>query len=160
MKWQLKGIPILAVSLFLAACGGQPPTESPAQSEQPDTTMEAPDAAAETPDAAPEADPYSELGEHTKLNPLAIGDYNIRAIHIGDVALGHFNLYIEGGEPAAVRAWVGDENADGVVVTLAEFEVDHHCAHIEVPTPLPADAKLWVEIESPDGERLKGNTEL
>lgn len=139
---------LLALPLLLAACGAPSTPEVPSPKETQDT------APAGTPD------PYSESGAQTDLAPLAIGPYNVRALHIGDVGLGHFNLYIEGGEPAAVRAWVGDEAATGVLITLAEFEEDHHCAHLEVPQPLPAGAKLWVELETSEGERLRGSSPL
>ena len=124
MKWQ----PYLAVSMALALTGCSAhdvPEPAPAQ----EVTEAAPTAA--------EPDPYAEVGDITNLEPLAVGPYRVRALHIGEIALGHFNLYVEGDDPAAVRAWVGDEAATDVVVTLAEFEVDHHCAHLEVPTAPP-----------------------
>jgi len=127
-------------------------------------TQAGPDAKA--PDApAPEAAPvsqnqFAETGAQTALAPIMLDPFTVDSLHIGDLAKGHFNLYVKGGEPAAVRAWVGDEGATDTVVTKAEFEVDHHCAHIEVPDPLSADARLWVEIETPEGGRLKGSTAL
>ena len=101
---------------------------------------------------------FSEGGAKTELTPITMAPFTVKATHIGELSKGHFNLYIEGGEPAAVRAWIGDEAATGVMVTKAEFEVDHHCAHLEVNTPVAAEAKLWVEVETADGASLKGST--
>lgn len=124
----------------------------------PPATLEAD--TAPLPVASPAEETFSEAGGQTHLEPIDLSPYTVRALHIGDVTKGHFNLYVEGGEAAAVRAWVGDEGATQVMVTKAEFEVDHHCAHIEVPEPLPATARLWVEIETAEGTRLKGSTEI
>lgn len=127
--------------------------------QTPETAVEAP--VAEAAVARPETDgAFAEAGAQTELIPITLGPFTIKSLHVGELALGHFNLYIEGGEPAVVRAWVGDEAATKVLVTKAEFEVDHHCAHIEVPNPLPADAKLWVELETAEGTRLKGSTSV
>jgi hypothetical protein len=137
-----------AVLLALAGCGQPQNTpEVPVETQVPAT--EAADA---------DKGQFSEAGTQTELAPISLEPFTIGALHIGELRRGHFNLYVEGGEPAVVRAWVGDEAATDVVVTLAEFEVNHHCAHIEVPEPLPADAALWVEIETSDGARLKGST--
>lgn len=110
-----------------------------------------------TPEVDAPVDPYSENGDETNLAPIVLEPFTVKALHIGELAVGHFNLYIDGGDPAVVRAWVGDESASDVMVTKAEFEVNHHCAHIEVPSPLPADARLWVELETADGKRMKGS---
>lgn len=144
---QLLNLGLITLSAVgLTACGAAKPAPEP-------------EAAVE---AAPEAavDPYSETGNQRKLSPIKLDPFTVDSLHIGDVSLGHFNLYVKGGEPAVVRAWVGDEAATDVVVTKAEFEVDHHCAHLEVPQPLSDEAKLWVEVETADGQRLKGSTDL
>lgn len=143
----------------LAACGASksPTVPEPTVETVPETPA-TPDPASES--AAAPADPYSEAGNQRKLEPISLAPFTVESLHIGDVSNGHFNLYVKGGEPAVVRAWVGDEAATDVVITKAEFEVDHHCAHLEVPQPLPAEAKLWVEVETADGERLRGSTAL
>jgi hypothetical protein len=131
------------------------PTEEPASDP---AAKEAP----ATPESAP-ADPeaaFSEAGDQTYLDPIALAKFTTKVMHIGDISKGHFNLYVEGGEPVAVRAWIGDEAATNVVVTKAEYEVDHHCAHLEVAQPMPEDARFWLEIETADGQRLKGSSPL
>ena len=38
-------------------------------------------------------------------------------------------------------------------VIKAEIETDNWHTHAEVPNPLPADSKLWVEIEAEGGAK-------
>ena len=160
----MKKLTSLSVALIVvAALGGCGKPKPDAQLSE--STVEAPavtpEVAVETPavETAVEGQ-FAEGGSQTKLAPIALDPFTVDALHIGEVAKGHFNLYVKGGEPAIVRAWIGDEAATDAFIAKAEFEVDHHCAHIEVPTPLPADAKLWVEIETAEGTSLKGSTEV
>jgi len=154
-KYTLCSIAIAAL-VTLGGCTAPEPSP-PAETAEDATTPPAglPEIAIEAPES--EA-PYSEAGSQTDLAPIVLEPFTIDALHIGDLSKGHFNLYVKGGDPEVVRAWVGDEAATDALVTLAEFEVDHHCAHIEVPQPLPAAAKLWVEIETAEGARMKGST--
>ena len=87
----------------------------------------------------------------TDLAPLTIGVYQVQPMYEEELKDGHFNLRITGGEVAAVREWVGPEDASGVVVVKTE---------IEMPDPIPADARLWIEIEAPDGSLHKGSVPL
>lgn len=52
---------------------------------------------------------------------------------------------------AAVRFWIGTEDAKGSIKAKSEIEVptepNHWHTHAEVPDPLPPGAKLWVEVE-------------
>jgi catechol 2,3-dioxygenase-like lactoylglutathione lyase family enzyme len=96
----------------------------------------------------------------TNLQPLKIGPYDVQPMYEEELADGHFNIKITGGDVAAVREWVGPEDASGVVVVRTEIENDYHHGHVEMPDPIPADARLWIEIETPDGERLKGSVPL
>lgn len=139
---------ILAVLVSLGGCTpAVPPTTQNTDAEP-------------IPTAAAEGESFAESGDQTQLEPIVLAPYTVKALHIGEVTKGHFNLYLEGGDVAAIRARVGDEAAAQVMVTKAEFEVDHHCAHIEVPQPLPSTARPWVEIETAEGTRLKGSTEI
>jgi hypothetical protein len=69
---------------------------------------------------------------------------------------GAFDVAITGGKPKAVRFWVGVESAEGSVKAKAEEEkTGNWHAHAEVPDPLPAGSKFWVEVEPPTGETIK-----
>ena len=64
----------------------------------------------------------------------------------------------------AVRFWIGTEDAKGSVKAKAEIEnadePNRWHVHAEVPNPIPAGAKLWVEIEDDKGEKSLGSFEL
>ncbi len=96
----------------------------------------------------------------TTLESLKLGPYLVEPMYEEELSDGHFNIRITGGEVAAVREWVGPEDASGVMVVKTEIENDYHHGHVEMPNPIPADARLWIEIETPAGERLKGSVSL
>jgi hypothetical protein len=74
---------------------------------------------------------------------------------------GAFDVVITGGKPKAVRFWVGTESAEGSVKAKADEETtDNWHAHAEVPNPLPANSKFWVEVEPPSGEPFKVSFDL
>lgn len=101
-----------------------------------------------------------ESGVQTQLEPRKVGNFEVKAIYTGELALGHFNFYVTGESPEAVRAWVGDEAATGAMITKANWEEDHYCAHMEMPSPVPAGAALWFEIEANDGQVHKSSMPL
>lgn len=59
---------------------------------------------------------------------------------------------------AAVRFWIGTQDAKGSVKAKGEIEdskePNRWHAHAETPNPLPAECKLWVEVETQSGEKL------
>lgn len=139
----------LAFILLAAACTGcGQPGPAPAPT--------APPAA---PAAAP-AQAFDEGGSQTHLDPRKVGSFDVKALYTGDLALGHFNFYVSGEGVKALRAWVGDEAATGALITKANWEEDHYCAHMEMPSPIPASAALWFEIEAADGQLHRANMPL
>lgn len=57
---------------------------------------------------------------------------------------------------AAVRFWIGTKDAKGSVKARAEIEDPKNApnrwhTHTEIPSPMPAESKLWVEIEDDKG---------
>ncbi len=137
--------PLLLTATLLSACGG--PAPAPA---------EAPKEAA----AAPAAEAKEEAPAMRNFPALKIGPYDVQPMFEEEIEDGHFNIKVTGGEVKAVRGWVGPEDASGVMVVKTEIENDYHHGHYEIPTPVPADAVLWIEIETPTGETLKGSTPL
>jgi hypothetical protein len=135
---------ILLALLIVAGCGATPEPE-PGQ-------VGAPAAASES--GTDNAIPMSNLAS------LKIGPYDVQPMYEEKLEDGHFNIKIAGGDVAAVREWVGPEDASGVVVVKTEIENDYHHGHVEMPNPIPAEARLWIEIETPTGERLKGSVPL
>lgn len=123
------------------------------------------------PDAAQrDAVAIPEISEDSTQQNYAIPMRNFAAAHIGpyhvqpmfeeEIEDGHYNIKVDGGEIKAIRIWVGPEDASGVMVVKTEIENDYHHGHVEVPSPVPADAMLWIEIEDPTGQTFKGSTPL
>ena len=74
-------------------------------------------------------------------------------LEAGDTA--HLDVEVSGAEkPKAVRAWVGNETATDAVKDKVKDEQlasgDYHM-HVDVPEPLPAGSKLWIEFETAAG---------
>ncbi|MDX2131289.1 MAG: hypothetical protein SFY69_04475 [Planctomycetota bacterium] len=65
---------------------------------------------------------------------------------------------------AAVRFWIGTEDAKGSVKARAEVEnptdPSRWHTHAEVPSPLPAESRLWVEIEDDKGATTVSSFDL
>jgi hypothetical protein len=51
-----------------------------------------------------------------------------------------------------IRGWVGIESAKGSTKGHAHKEDDGVCVHAEVPDPLPADSKIWIQLDTDDGK--------
>lgn len=64
----------------------------------------------------------------------------------------------------AVRFWIGTQDAKGSVKAKAEVEdpkdPNRWHAHAEVPNPMPAGSKLWIEIEDEKGGTSVGGFDL
>jgi hypothetical protein len=65
---------------------------------------------------------------------------------------------------AAVRFWIGTQDAKGSVKAKAEIEdpkdPNRWHVHAEIPNPMPAGSKLWVEIEDDKGGTVAGSFDL
>jgi hypothetical protein len=104
-------------------------------------------------------------GPKTELGSQSAGGMTIVAAREGDVTPGGdatFDIGVTGGagKPAAVRGWVGTQDGKGSIKGKAEAEGDGWHAHAEVPKPLPAGSKLWVEVETAKGEKHTVGFEL
>jgi predicted small lipoprotein YifL len=65
---------------------------------------------------------------------------------------------------AAVRFWIGTQDAKGSVKAKAEIEdpkdPNRWHVHAEIPNPMPAGSMLWVEIEDDKGGTSVGSFDL
>jgi hypothetical protein len=63
-----------------------------------------------------------------------------------------------------VRFWVGTEDGKGSVKAKADIEdpkePNRWHTHAEIPNPIPAGSKLWVEIEDDKGALVTGSFDL
>ena len=65
------------------------------------------------------------------------------------------------GGATVVRAWIGTEDRTLSAVGKGSYTAsnDTYDIHAVAPTPLPANVKWWVTIESPDGTEIIGSIE-
>jgi hypothetical protein len=156
-------IPIAAVSFYavamlpLAGCEGDK-SAAPAAAHDHDHDH----AAAGHDHAAASQDPTKpndghEHGTTTELGEQEAGGFKVKASRDGSVKAGvdaAIDVWVNGGKAGnAVRFWIGTEDAKGSIKTKAEVEVDHWHTHAEVPNPLPAGSKLWVEVDGDGGAK-------
>ncbi len=107
-------------------------------------------------------------GPTSAVGAVKIGEVSVAASASGAMAIGkpwHIEVKLTPVQPApkAVRVWVGAENARGSVKAKAEAEHaagGEYSANVEVPAPLPADARLWIALETADGQSAKGSIAL
>lgn len=117
------------------------------------------------PSDAPSHHKVIELGSRT------MGPYSVRAARDeGVITPGKdapIDVWVDGpsaSKVAAVRFWIGTEDAKGSVKARAQIEFpdqpNHWHTHAEIPSPLPAGSHLWVEIEDDNGVKSTGSFEL
>lgn len=100
-------------------------------------------------------------GEEEELGTIVLGEYTITVGQKGDIHPGEEGLltisFAQQPEGiAVVRAWIGNEQADGVRKESAEKEDESSFhAHVSVPDSLPDGAQAWIEIQTAEGERLR-----
>jgi len=107
-------------------------------------------------------------GEEVTLGTTMIGDMQIECTQgHGEAEPGkelHLVVklpYTDSGA-TVVRAWIGTEDRLASIVGKAEFAAsnNNYDVHCEAPSPLPENAKWWIEIEKPDGSKELGSIRL
>jgi hypothetical protein len=146
---------MIGIAALSAGCGDEGTTQTGGSTA---TTT----GGAAAPPATAAAAPHNRipLGEKTvgSLKLVATMDEPVKASGGGE---GAFDVVITGGKPKAVRFWVGTEDAKGSVKAKAEEETtDNWHTHAEVPSPLLAGSKFWVEVEPPTGEKFVESFDL
>lgn len=152
-------------ALSLAACERQTPTAAPTPA---DARGGAGGGTAHTDDH--HGGPVIELGTST------FGPFNVLATRdAGEIVAGKdapIDVTVTTSAGAApgtgtavgVRFWIGTEDGRGSVKARAEIEdpaePNRWHTHAEVPNPIPAGSKLWIEIDTESGEIVKGSFDL
>lgn len=101
-------------------------------------------------------------GEKKPLGPLTIGAHTFEVIQYGDVKPDHeasFDLEFPAGKPVpeTVRAWIGIESARGSMKAKLGKEGDRgKHGHVDAPATIPANSKVWFEIEE-NGQTARGS---
>lgn len=119
-------------------------------------------------DHAKEGDKHDDHhgGPVIELGTMTVNGMSLKASRdAGELKAGGdapIDLWIDGGlgSAAAVRFWIGTEDAKGSLKAKAEVEEGKWHTHTEVPDPLPAGSKLWVEVEGKDGKKSIASFEL
>ncbi len=97
-------------------------------------------------------------GPTTQLGEQSVGGFNVKASRDGAITPGKdaaIDVWLTGGtaKVSAVRFWIGTQDGKGSVKAKAEIEKDNWHTHAEIPSPMPAGSKLWVEVETDKGEK-------
>lgn len=109
-------------------------------------------------------------GKPIELGTATAGGFSLRAARDegtfkagGDAPI---DVWVTGGtaKVVGVRFWIGSEDAEGSIKAKAEIEFPaeptHWHTHAEIPDPLPAASRLWVEIEDDKGGRSVASFDL
>lgn len=152
----------LALAIGLAACGkkaASTPT-TPATAPAPSAT-------------APASPAPGHGGGVIELGSARIGPFDVKATRdLGQLVAGKdapIDVIVNpaSGQTAkvgSVRFWIGGQDAKGSVKAKADIEnpkePNHWHTHAEIPSPIPAGAKLWVEIDDDKGATSVGSFEL
>ena len=106
-------------------------------------------------------------GEVIPLGTSKLGAFEVRASRDkGNIKPGGdapVDVWIDGGVGkgvTAVRFWIGTEDAKGSIKVKADIEDGKWHTHTEVPSPIPAGSKLWVEIEETGGKKTLASFDL
>lgn len=105
--------------------------------------------------------PTTELGE-VMFEDEGGNAWTVRASRDGDVTPGGdipIDVWItptqgNAAKVTAVRFWVGIKSGRGSMKVKAELEKDNWHTHADVPSPIPADSRLWIEFETDTGESV------
>ena len=94
--------------------------------------------------------------EKHKLGKKPVGEYTVSVIVIGEADPGEkvkfdIKLYQGKTDPKALRVWIGTEDGKGSAKATGSKGTTTYVGEVEVPKPLAADAKLWVELETDAG---------
>ena len=145
----------LAVALF--GCEKAPEKPAPKEDRTP--------AASNPPATAKPASDHG--GEVIALGTSKLGAFEVRASRDkvefkagGDSPI---DVWIDGGVGkgvTAVRFWIGTEDAKGSIKAKADIEDGKWHTHVEIPSPLPAGGRLWVEIDEVGGKKSLGSFDL
>jgi hypothetical protein len=160
MKPKYLMIPAFALSGLLAGCG-EKKTATAEDHGHPHPAGEAPG----TPQEGKKTEEDHDHGAEVSLGKFKAGELEIEAAQgHGLVAAGkegHLIIKLPYKDDGAsiVRAWIGTEDRTLSAVGKGEYAPSHddYDIHAVAPSPLPADAKWWVEVEKPDGTKPVGS---
>lgn len=161
---RLLTLTVLPLALALTACKDKStPTPPPAPANH-DGHSHAPGEDHHHDDAGHHGAPIA-LGEQTIGAFTVVATRDEGAIVAGkDAPIDATVTSATGAKVAAVRFWIGTEDAKGSVKARAEIEdpknPNRWHTHAEIPSPLPEGSRLWVEVEDDKGAASVGSFDL
>lgn len=150
MKRTLLAFPLL---ILFAACGAKETKEHDNDGSHA-SHREGSEASHEN-DSDKEAhgDEHNDHGKRQSLGKLTAFGRSFEVVQYGAVEAGAeaaFELEFASGKERihTARAWIGIESGEGAMKAKMGIEgkTNMH-GHIEVPKPIPADSKLWLELD-------------
>ncbi len=150
---------VIASAWLVTGCERKPQPAQPSADSSKSGAVPHAGSAAKTDRAGLPAPVAGHSGEAVELGESTVNGMRVKASRDqGDLKPGGdapIDIWLNGGvgDAAAVRFWIGTEDAQGSVKAKADVEAGHWHAHAEVPDPLPVESKLWVEIEAKDGKK-------
>jgi hypothetical protein len=151
-------IPAFALSALLIGCGEK------------ETNTTGSSASAEEAHGHPHDGDEGDAHAHAEGEEVPLGTFKAADLEI-EAAQGHgmveagkeghlvIKLPYKDDGATVVRAWIGSEDRTLSAVGKGEYAPSHddYDIHAIAPSPLPADAKWWVELEKPDGTKIVGS---
>lgn len=161
------GCVTLAAAFLLAACEKKAPT-TPAPTKPASTTPAADDHGHAHDDGhdhgAPGAHAPGHGGAVIALGEQTVGPFTLKVTRdSGEIVAGKDAAIDATVTPTGtakvvgVRFWIGTQDAKGSVKAKADIEDPKEATrwhtHAEIPNPIPADSKIWVEVEDDAGAK-------
>ena len=164
---------LATLSLAVAIVGCEKAQEKPASRESP-MPAAAPSSAPTKAESRHEGHDHSaesakpgHSGEVIELGTNKIGEFTLRAsrdkVELKPGGDAPIDVWIDDGVGkgvTAVRFWIGTEDAKGSIKAKADIEDGKWHTHLEIPSPMPAGSKLWVEVEESAGKKTVGSFDL
>ncbi|MAE66179.1 MAG: hypothetical protein CMJ18_18065 [Phycisphaeraceae bacterium] len=102
-------------------------------------------------------------GARRELGRADVFEMSVTMAVFGAIEAGsesHLDIRVDGGDPSAIRAWIGVESGIGSVKTLLGRDGERYHGHIEVPDPIADGSRLWLVIQAKDGRRETASFEF
>ncbi len=151
MKLKYRPLTVIAISTLLIACGDKHDHDH----DHPHGDEGAPAMEGE----------HDHDHEEVSLGTFNAGEHVIEAAQSHGMVEagkeGHLIIKLPYNDNGAtiVRAWIGTEDRTMSAVGKGKHTPSHddYDIHAIAPSPLPDDAKWWVELEKPDGTKVVGS---
>lgn len=159
-------VPTLAFALSMGACEKKAETPAKPSAKKAADSHDGHDHGPGDDHGKPDSHAPGHGGAVIALGEQTVGPFNVKATRDEGAIVAGKDAPIDatvtpaaGGtaKATAVRFWIGTQDAKGSIKAKAEVEdpkdPNRWHVHAEIPNPLPAASKLWVEIESSTGEK-------